>query len=314
MAQRNMSFHKTLIGLFAVACLINAGVCDSVADSLGSPVPEDLPEYWVRKDAPVVFTKETLFEHIDGQADLFLQYGFEKSFFASYLNKRNVESRIDLDIYDMGTVLNSFGIFSRFRNEERPGGIGLESSGGDHYFFFYKGKYFVVLQSSGAPALSLHQFAQAVESRISDNSSPPKEIEYFQCDVLKPGSIEYFPEGLLGHGFLGKGFRATYTENYTAAVKPEGREFQVFLSIFENSQEALTALKSFQGYLSKQGQSARSVSPQLGPDALSGLDPYQGKIMAAARGPYVFGAVGYEEDSAAERQVIDFMNRVSGTR
>lgn len=313
MTPKIMCLRKTLMEFAAVVCLLMAGVCASAGDPIHSLVPENPSEGWVRKDAPVVFTKETLFEHIDGQADLFLQYGFEKSIFVAYLDRKDSEKRIDLDIYDMGTVLNAFGVFSRFRTEERPAGIGLDSLAGDHYFFFYKGKYFVVLQSSEAPGLSLQQFARAVESLISEDSCRPKEIVYFQRDGFKPGSIEYFPEGLLGHGFLGKGFKATYMENDAGEVKPE-REFQVFLSTFENAQVALNALKSFREHLSKQGELAESIPPPLGPDALRGVDPYQGNTLAAATGPYVFGAVGFTKDSEAERLLIDFINRVKGTR
>ena len=48
----------------------------------------------------------------------------------------------------MGNVLQAFGVFSRFRNEDRPGGFGLDSYLDDHSAFFYKGKYFVMLYAT----------------------------------------------------------------------------------------------------------------------------------------------------------------------
>jgi len=102
----------------------------------------------------------------------------------------------------MGNSLQAFGVFSRFRQDESPAGIGLDSYLGDEYAIFYKGKYFVVLQATASSHSILKQLAQEIESRILDDSPPPKEIAYFPKTGLKPGSIEYFPDGLLGHQFL----------------------------------------------------------------------------------------------------------------
>ena len=170
-----------------------------------SLAPKVAPSGWTLKDPPETFTKETLFEHIDGQADLFIHYGFEKSIFAIYQNDNSSDDRIDVDIYDMGNPLQAFGVFSRFRQEGSAAGIGLDSSLGDHHAIFYKGRYFVVLQAVETNASALKRLATEIESRISDNAGPPKEIEYFPKNGLKPGSIEYFPDGLLGYQFLKRG-------------------------------------------------------------------------------------------------------------
>ena len=112
-----------------------------------SLVPKIAPDGWALRGAPETFTRDTLFEHIDGQADLFLQYGFQGSVFAIYRNVNSSDDKIDADIYDMGNSLQAFGVFSRFRQEEKSAGIGLDSYLEDRYAFFYKGKYFVVLQA-----------------------------------------------------------------------------------------------------------------------------------------------------------------------
>jgi hypothetical protein len=261
-----------------------------------------------------MFTSETLFEHIDGQADLFVQYGFDKSVFALYRNVNSPEANIDVDIYDMGNSLQAFGVFSRFRQDESPAGIGLDSYLGDQYAFFYKGKYFVVLQAADSNSSILKQLAQAIDSRISDNSDPPKEIGYFPKSGLKPGTMEYFPDGLLGHQFLKRGFKASYAEK--DETKPgekttsEGRDFNLFLSIFENSQEATNALKLFRENLSKKGKLEVGTSNQFGPDALIGTDPYQGKIIVAQKGPYLVGAVGFERDQEGEQRLAEMMAQV----
>ena len=131
------------------------------------------------KGVPQAFTKKTLFEHINGQADLFLQYGLERSVFFVYENTHASQEKTDLDLYDMGEVVHAFGIFSRFRQADRPAGIGLDSCVDDQYAIFYKGKYFVVLQATESNQSALTRLAKTIESRMSDRSLPPKEIGYF---------------------------------------------------------------------------------------------------------------------------------------
>jgi hypothetical protein len=309
-----MTRHEGLIVLSFLAVLFASQNVFSGTTPIESLVPKVAPDGWALRDAPEAFTKETLFEHIDGQADLFLQYGFETSVFAIYRNVNSSEDKIDVDIYDMGNPLQAFGVFSRFRQEESTVGIGLDSYLGDRYALFYKGKYFVVLQAQDSNASTLKRLAQEIESRISDNSAPPKEIAYFPKTGLKPGSIEYYPEGLLGHQFLKRGFKASYVEKdetkTDAKTMSEGRDFRLFLSIFENSQEATNALRLFREHLSKKGSVAEGISTQFGPDALTGVDPYQGKTIVAHTGPYLVGAVGFEQDKDGEQRLAELMNEL----
>ncbi len=214
----------------------------------------------------------------------------------------------------MGNSLQAFGVFSRFRQEEGPGGIGLDSCLGDRYALFYKGKYFVVLQATDSNASTLKLLALEIESRISDNSAPPKEIAYFPKSGLKPASIEYFPDGLLGHRFLKRGFKASYAEKdetkTEAKTMSEDGDFRLFLSIFENSQEAQEALRLFEEHLSKKGKVAKGISTQFGPDSLTGVDPYQGKTIVAHKGLYLVGAVGFEQDKDGEQRLVEFVKKV----
>ena len=153
---------------------------------------------WTLASGPQTYTKKTLFEHVNGQAELFFKYGFQKSAFAIYQEKKNQKNQIDLDIYDVGNVLQAFGIFSRFRNEDRPAGIGLDSYLDDHSLLFYQGKYFVMLYAVESNPPILKELGMAVSSKILDPSLPPKEIGYFPKEGLKPGSIQYFPKVFWG--------------------------------------------------------------------------------------------------------------------
>ena len=291
-------------------------------NAIESLLPKDIPDGWALIDGPHLYTKKNLFEHIDGQAELFFKYGFQKSVFAIYQNKKSQENQIELDIYDMGNVLQAFGIFSRFRNEYRPAGIGLDSYLDDRSAFFYKGKYFVMLYATESNSPTLKQWATKIASRIVDNSPQPKEIGYFPKDGLKPGSIQYFPEGLLGHQFLKRGFKGTYIEKDEEKEKVEDevgdkekariedKEFYLFIAIFKDSQEAMSALKVYKDNLSKKGKVSSGSIIEFKTWGLKGEDPYQGKVIVLQKGFYLLGVVGFEKEEDGENLLTNFMKNV----
>jgi len=247
---------------------------------------KDLPAGWILIDGPLTYTKKNLFEHIDGQAVLYIQYGFQRSVFASYGNVKTPEDQIEIDICDMGSVLQAFGIFSRFRSGGRAVGVGLDSCLDDRSMIFYKGRYFVMLYATEANSAILKEMAMVTSSKIVDSSPPPKEISLFPKDGLRPESIQYFPEGLLGHGFLGRGFQASYTD----------QAVHLFLAIFKSPKDATGALKTYRNHISRTGKILSGIPATFGPDAWKGEDPYKGQLIVLQRGSYLLGAAGFKDE------------------
>jgi len=303
--------YRNLIILFILAGIFVWFEATSWAVPLESLISKkNLPEGWTLIHGPQTYNKKTLFEHINGQAELFLKYGFQQSVFAIYQNKKNREDQIELDIYDMGNVIQAFGIFSRFRNEDRPGGFGLDSFLDDHTALFYKGKYYVMFYATESNPDSLRQFSKLLSSKISDPSSPPKEISFFPKSGLKPGSVQYFPEGLLGHQFLKRGFQGIYRKKIEVKAEVENKEFKLFLAIYSDPQEAMNALKFYKDDLSKKGKISSENLNLSETRALKGEDPYQGKVMVLQKGFYLLGAIGFEKEENAENRLKEFIEKV----
>jgi hypothetical protein len=289
------------------------------ATPLESLVPQkELPKEWTLIHGPQTFNNKTLFEHVNGQAELFLKYGFEKSVFAIYQSKKNSQDQIEMDIYDVGNVVQAFGVFSRFRNEDRPGGFGLDSFLDDHSALFYKGRYFIMVYATASNRDLLKQFSLLISSKIMDPSPPPKEISYFPKNGLKPGSIQYFSEGLLGHQFLKRGFQGTYLEEVEVKdkvedknrTKTEGKEYKLFLAIFKDSQDAAGGLKAYRDDLSKKGKISSINLVEFGIGAFRGEDPYQGNVIILQKRSYLLGVIGFEQEKDAENHLAQFMKNI----
>ncbi len=304
-----------ILSLILIWCNVSSG-----AAGLDLLLPKNLPEGWILIEGPRVYARKTLFEHLDGQAELYFKYGYQKSIFAIYQDQEKPENQIEIDIYEMENTLQAFGIFSRLRTEDRSGGIGSDSSLDDRSVLFYKGKYFVMLYGTEPNPPAMKELALSISSRISDPSPIPKEIGFFPSRNLKPGSIQYFPEGLLGHRFLKRGFQATYREavdekekgkaEVSVKAEEEQKEFHLFLALFHSGDEAKAALKGFRKYLTKEGRVQPKTPAGFGPRTFKGEDSYQGKVLTVQRGYYLIGIVGFENDKEAEDCLSEMIRNV----
>jgi len=266
------------------------------ATSLQSLVPQkNLPEGWSLVDTPKTYTKKTLFERINGQAELFFKYGFQKSVFAVYQNRK--ENQMELDIYDMGSVLDAFGIFSRFRNGNCPAGVGLDSYLEDRSCLFYQGRYFVMLHGAEPNPALLKDWSLLISKKIPNPSPPPKELGFFPTEGLLPGSVQYFPDGLLGRKFLGRGFEGTYQGQERA------KEPKLIMAMFKNPQQATEALRQFRDGLANHGKVYQFES-----NTLWGHEDQRGEIYLVRKGAYLLGAIGFRQEETKIRMAEFWKN------
>jgi hypothetical protein len=232
--------------------------------------------------------------------------------FVLYQNNSNSKDQIEVDLYDMGSALQAFGIFSRFRSGDRPAGVGSESYLEDTSLLFYKERYFVMLYATEADASILIRLAETISSEIPDSSPPPKEIDYFPKNGLKPGSIEYHAEGLLGYQFFKRGFQGVYLEKVEDKdkLRAEGDEFHLFLAIFNNSRDAEEAMKTFRDSLSKRGKVDSTTLARFGPNGLKGEDLNRGKVIVVLKRFYLAGIIGFENLKSAEKLLEGFVKNI----
>jgi hypothetical protein len=294
-----MKFSARGVILILVMGLFASLWNDSEARGEASFFPGELKQGWALMEKPRVFTKKTLFEHIDGQAELFFKYGFRQCASAIFMNRKHREDQIDSDIYDMGNTLQAFGIFSRLRTDGPPGGFGLDSVLDERSALFYQGKYFVMLYASEENPVVLKELATQIASRIPGSSPPPRELDYFPRTGLKAGSLQYFPAGLLGHQFLEGGFQGTYSSGE--------KEVQLFLALFKGPQDAQRAFDAFKDYLTRKGKSAPRMTTEFGTGTLRGESPYQGEIIVLRKGPYLLGVMGPGIGEKEESRLAEFV-------
>jgi hypothetical protein len=142
-------------------------------------VPEiSLPsqvEGWKSEEKDAEYTSKSLFDYIDGAAELYRTYGFR------HLRVRRLEKEkqppIVIELYEMGSSEDAFGVFS-FERQDEPAGIGQGSEFGGGLLRFWKERYFVSIYADGegVPDSTLIQVGKATAKGIPSDGGEPMVI------------------------------------------------------------------------------------------------------------------------------------------
>jgi len=261
---------------------------------------------WPMDGKVTLFDKETLFDHINGESELYFPYGFQALAFARYVNKNNPQAAFDADIYKMGSLLDAFGMYANYRRkDDMDVNVGAEGTASSSQLLFYQDRYFVRLQASGTtnpvPDIFL-AYAQAISKKLPQNTSRPKELEAFIIPAIERKSIRYIAQSLLGYDFLRKGIVADAVLN--------NEQVQVFM-VLENSKAA--ARKAFDQYAEYLKTSDKNVqiAQMQHQISLKACDPLYGNVVVEQAGQFIFGAVRVRDTAGTQQLLNKLYKRVA---
>ncbi|HEX7553888.1 MAG TPA: DUF6599 family protein, partial [Geothrix sp.] len=180
---------------------------------------------WRIEGKPLFYDRETLSDRIDGEAELYFPYGFDRMAAARYASEKSPGAGMDVEIYRMGSSLDAFGMYANYRQKEgRRLAVAAESNLSGSQLFLYQGRYFVHIQETGSESAdpdALAECGRAVASRLPGTGNRPPELAVFDRPETVKGTERYLPQSLLGYDFLNRGIM-------TDAVV-EGMDLQIFL-------------------------------------------------------------------------------------
>jgi hypothetical protein len=196
---------------------------------------------WKRSSGPEVFDSENLWEYMDGQAQMYLDYGFKLLATAGYKSPKG-SGYVTVEIYQMRSPLHAFGIYAAERSpDDHSIGVGeVQGSLGEFSLNFWKGAYYVKTTSSKRSTEEkemLTELANSVARKIEGDFSEPELFSCFPKKDRVKGSERFIPKNFLGQPYLSNGYRMDY--------RGEKGSYQVFLA--ENGSQD-EARKSFERY------------------------------------------------------------------
>jgi hypothetical protein len=211
---------------------------------------------WTRSEAPRRFGPDTLYNHIDGGAELFLELGFEE-LLVERLNRGDAE--VSIELYRMSDVAAALGVYLEKRGRETAvAGVSGRSSGGPLQVLLQRGRHVAVfsnLSGGTAEASSLSRIAGRVASTLPDEADP-QELALLPAEGRWPGSerIVRGPVGLQGFVTLGDGDVLLLSERSTAVAARYGDpssadSHSLLIAEYASEAEAVAALDHVAAHL-----------------------------------------------------------------
>jgi hypothetical protein len=255
-------------------------------------------------EAPQKYLPETLFEYINGGAESYLSYEFVELALGQYKASAG-KATMTVEIYDMATPRNAFGIYGAERYpESRFLPIGVQGYIEDGALNFLAGRYYIKLLAYEAGAeteAALKTFAAEILNGIKDVGAFPVPVSAFPKDGLIANSEKFILRDFLGLKFLTNGFVASY--------KTSGGEFDAFIIEAKTPAEAQGLLKAMSDHYAKSKSTVTST-----PAGLRIKDPYLANILIAGEGRFLCGATKIKDggESAGERLLRETAKALTG--
>jgi len=193
------------------------------------------------------YTPDTLFEYINGGADLFLNFEFVRLHSLKYVNGKGGE--ITADIYIHADLPNGFGIYTQERPEE---GDFIETGTEGYYeegtLNFFKGPAYVKLSSFdlGENEESiLKKLAEGISGNISHPAGYPALFTAFPTESAVKGTDKFINLNFLGHSFLNRVYSRDYSVN--------GKTVRLFVIRGTVSGEPEKILADYTGFIKGKG-------------------------------------------------------------
>jgi hypothetical protein len=242
---------KGVSSLGILACLLFSMAGTFSDQAASSSLQTLLPRVagWELAEPPQRYFPDTLFEYINGAAESYLSYDFKGLMVAQYKNADSPAS-LTLEIYDLGSAKNAFGIYSAERYPESQFlSIGTQGYQEEGTLNFVIGARYVKLlcYDCGEQAgQRLKLFAREVEKQAQEKGSLPEPLKYFPGQGLIANSEKFILRNFLGFSFLHDGYLASY--------KIKDLEFDLFLIEANDDTEAEDMLKQYLTGLTKGSQ------------------------------------------------------------
>ena len=213
-------------------------------------LPDQIQE-WKTAGKDMFYDRGTLFDYMNGGAEVYLAFDFRRVLVRKF--QRPDGEEMTLDIYEMGSPPEAFGIFSCDREDEEAG-IGQGSEYGFGLLRFWKGSYFVTVMTvvEGEEVdRAVLELGREIDKLLGPEGPEPEILKMLPQAGLRKNRTSYFHSNInLNNRFYIASENILNLDRETDCVfaeyGPEGEEPVNLLVIrYADEQKALAAHHSF---------------------------------------------------------------------
>jgi hypothetical protein len=247
---------------------------------------------WNREINDVVYDHYTLWEYIDGAADIYLAYDFENLIIASYTD--NEGKKINVELYRHSSPENAFGIYSAERMADYSFvDVGVQGYYEPGILNFLSGHYYVKMSSAGKPVAGREAFlqiAEAVTGALGTDNNWPPVLKLFPEQGKAANAESYIARDFLGYSILHSAFTAEYD-------MPE--KFKMFIIKLPGESDASSMLQSYTDQFNEDKITAEDSIYII-------QDLFNGTVFMALNSNYLVGVINTSNKELA----ADYINKV----
>jgi len=286
-----MKLYKFLFLEIILALILIYGCgSDSTKEALsgGQYLPDKTTRSELERSTEIrTFTGDSLWEYIDGGAEVYHLYKFTDVATADYKNG-NVE--LVADIYHFDGTENAFGLYSMLR----PSGAEIVKLGVEGFISpasvnFVKGEYLIRLtglEDSNESDLALINFAEELNEKIPGLTERPQQFGSFPSENMVSGADKYYAEQFMGQKFL--------NEVFSRDISSDADTVTLFLSSDVSGGKFL----QWSNYTEQIKRSKGRPDPNPFDDTLCLVleDSYYGDIIFGLKSGHLAGMINFTEN------------------
>jgi hypothetical protein len=281
--------------LLVLSCLLGSTLFPGASTGEGKTLVFPEMTGWRLDGKPQVFSPRTLYEYINGAADLYLTYEFQDLNMAEY--KGEGKAAVTVEVYRHGSPTQAFGIYSQERLANAKFlDIGAQAYQEPNVLNFIAGPYYVKINgySTGTEDERIMlAFGRKMEGILGGKSSLPKILSSFPREGMKKNTEKFVSKNFLGYSYLHSG--------YTADYEIGDKKFKIFVVEGKDAGDCRGMMES---YLKQTGNEGKTVAE--GPYRLK--DRYHGDVDLFWTGRLIWGIVDLNDSELRSKFLKAFQD------
>jgi len=249
-------FDMRILTFFAIVVL-TLGVAETSKGEEKKGMNQEILKFsevagWKWDGKEMKYDSKSLFDYIDGAAEFYLAYGFQKLTLRRF--EKSSQPSINVELYEMSSSEDAYGVFS-FERQDEAAGIGQGSEFGGGLLRFWKGKYFVSIYADGEGAeieSTILKMGRTAADAIPTMGSEPELVHFVPGKDF--GLVDKSVRYLRSHILLNQRFFIAHqnilgldrkTEAVLAQYLRDRQRTHLLLVRYPDSKRALVAYQSF---------------------------------------------------------------------
>ena len=256
---------------------------------------------WKQSGEIQTFLPKTLYEYINGAADLYLVYDFQELKVAEYLNDK--KASVTVELYRHKSPNDAFGIYSQERlRDANYLNIGAQGYIDQNILNFLSGSCYVKINSYNTGAEDqevLQVFAKKVVENLGEKGGLPSILSSFPTEGNIGNSGKFIARNFLGYSFLNSAFTADYDLS--------GKKFKLFLMGCGDKNECKNII---QKYL----QQTKNSDKEVVEERYTLSDPHHGVVDLYWKGDHIWGILDLADTDLRSKYLKLFEEKLTETK